>query len=62
MESLNEGQWVFIGITVETTVLFSDTGSSSKITHLCGGLESDSDEANIQSVIEDLKFEVKGSW
>lgn len=58
MESLNRGQWCFIGIEVATEVL-TDIGISDIIRESLWGIESDSDQEYLDAEILNLKTEIR---
>src|SRR6202023_2691183 len=52
MESLNNGQWGFIGIHARADVQLADNGGLLQTLHSGGlwGIESDSDESYLESI------------
>jgi hypothetical protein len=58
MESLNNGHWSYICLTVETTMT-TNTGISSVISDSLCGIESDSGDDYFKEIISELKENVK---
>ncbi|MDD3961288.1 MAG: hypothetical protein PHT77_05435 [Bacteroidales bacterium] len=58
LEALNNGDWVFVTVIVETKII-TDTGMSDRVWNTLSGVESDSGKEYFGEIISDLKAENK---
>jgi hypothetical protein len=63
MESLNAGQWCFVGVEITTDVIRKRRSDEYPLIDIARasiwGIESDADRAYMKSVIDDLKSELR---
>lgn len=58
LEALNNGEWVFVTVSVSTHIT-TDTGLSDRVWNTLSGVESDSGKEHFDEIIRDLKAENK---